>query len=159
MRFQFSRVKEIYIPKEIEDELLIKKYVQSFLCWIYRQNEDFSEYLTREEISNYFFTHLIHPVWFSIYMKENTFKKSVEIDRYIHSSKTKPADKVFEYHYQIHPKDDAPYIPLRQVDELINQEQRKILIEGGYGMTDISRLSKEEADYVILKMRDEKKSV
>lgn len=150
MRFQLKK-KELYIPQQVDEKVIIEKYLQSFLCWIYKQNEDFAEYLTREEISNYFFNHLIHPVWFKEYMKNDTFRKSVEIDTYIHSYKSKPADKIFSYHYNIQPKENAEYVSLNPVEESINEEQKNILKKGGYEIADIEHLSKEEADYVILK--------
>lgn len=153
MKFHFKKEREIYVPQTVDEKLIIEKYMQSFLCWIYKQNEDFSLYLTREEISNYFFNHLIHPIWFEIYMKQGTFQKATTIDTYIHNYKSKPADKIFAYHYLILPKDEGEYSYITTTEEPILKEQVEILLKGGYGKTDIRRLSKEEADYVISKIK------
>ena len=71
--------KESYVPQTfVSKELLLKKYMQSFLKWIYFQNSNYSKYLTREEISNYFFNQIKHPLWY----EQPNFKKMVEIDKY-----------------------------------------------------------------------------
>lgn len=64
--------KESYVPQTfVSKELLLKKYMQSFFKWIYFQNSNYSKYLTREEISNYFLIRLsIHYGMNSLILKK-----------------------------------------------------------------------------------------
>lgn len=73
-----------------------KKYLQSYLRWIYEQNNDFSEYLTTEEITNFFINELKHPLWFQYYLKVASFRCIVESNHYFEKYKKNAMKMVVE---------------------------------------------------------------
>ena len=46
--------------KNLSLGLILKQYVYSFLYWIYMQNPEYSEYLTPEDLTNYFLHKIDH---------------------------------------------------------------------------------------------------
>lgn len=79
--------------KEQDYDVLVyqKKYLQSYLKWLYNQNEDFNNYLTLDEIVNYFVKELTHPVWFQYLLYCNTFNVLADITAYFNEFKSEAA--------------------------------------------------------------------
>jgi len=137
--------KESYVPQTfVSKELLLKKYMQSFLKWIYFQNSNYTKYLTREEISNYFFNQIKHPLWY----EQPNFKKMVEIDKYLNKHSSIEEVQLFDYFYFICPKVNSKYSIAKPNIKKINLTQLNILRKY-YNLNDMENLSEEEADYLI----------
>lgn len=64
-----------------------KKYIQSYLRWIYEQNSDFEENIKTEELTDFFINELAHPLWFQLYLKSAAFRVMVEVNNYIQKYK------------------------------------------------------------------------
>lgn len=98
--------------KAIKTDVLIKNYLQSYLSWMVKQNPVFSSTLTPDEISNYFFHSLIHPLWFMKLMEKQTFKLLILIDNYFR--KYMNSADLFCCTMVIIPKISAPY---KEIDD------------------------------------------
>ena len=98
--------------KEISTGLVLKQYLYSFLVWMYTQNSEYKNYVTAEEVTNYFIHNIKHPLWLKL-VEENlidsfTFIVSVNdwITKYF-------GENIFDYMFTITPKDtDSVYIPV-----------------------------------------------
>lgn len=67
----------------VDIKTFFKKYLQSFLRWIYEQNNEFDKTLETEEICNFFINEVSHPLWFQLYIKLVPFRVVVETNNYI----------------------------------------------------------------------------
>ncbi len=72
----------------IDLKTYFKKYIQSYLRWLYEQNSDFAANLTTQELTNFFFNKLEHPLWFQLYLSLVSFRIITETDNYIEKYKT-----------------------------------------------------------------------
>ena len=79
--------------QHIDVKTWYKKYIQSYLHWMYEQNNDFLGNLTTDELCNFFINELNHPLWFQLYLSLMTFRVIVETDNYIEKYK-KNAEKM-----------------------------------------------------------------
>jgi len=71
----------------LDIKTFFKKYIQSYLRWIYEQNSDFEETLETEELTDFFINELAHPLWFQLYLKSAPFRVMVEVNNYIQKYK------------------------------------------------------------------------
>lgn len=144
-----ANFQESYIPKEcITIDLAMKKYIQSYLKWISCQNMDFNETLKHEEIANFFFNGLNHPVWVSNYLK--SFDTLVKTDKYLKKYQAYEKASRFEYFYRILPSSSSNYTDLVPKEKNIEEPQKIQLKLLNYKDTEINRLSFEEADLIIV---------
>lgn len=140
--------KRLYIPvSSISLDLATKKYMQSYLKWLSIQNADFNEGLTHEEIVNYFFNGLIHPVWLQKNLK--SFEAMVKTDKYLKNYQSYEKASRFEYFYRILPVSQASYTEVIPKEKNLEEPQKIQLKLLNLKDTEINRLSKEEADLVI----------
>lgn len=149
MKLIFKREK--YVPKEVTYELILKKYMQSYLKWLYFQNPSCHKNLTQEEIVNYFFNKIEHPVWF----KEPTFASMVEITEYFKQHLSPEQVELFDYYYTIKPKMASFYSEIKPNNTQITSPQKCILQER-IDLNNLAGLCEEEADYLIGKLNEEK---
>lgn len=77
----------------LDIKTFFKKYLQSYLRWIYEQNSEFETYLTTEEICNFFIKEVKHPLWFQLYLKTTPFRVIIETNNYFDKYK-KNANKM-----------------------------------------------------------------
>lgn len=87
----------------------LKEYIQSYVNWLYAQNEDFSNTLTHEEIVNYFLNELRHPLWFRLFLKADSFNLIVRVDLEIRKYIAHPYELEGSYFIFINPIKDGDY--------------------------------------------------
>ena len=90
--------------KNLSLGLILKQYVYSFLYWIYMQNPEYSEYLTPEDLTNYFLHKIDHPFWFVTMCEEliDGFDLIVDINDSIGKYF---GENIFDYTFKITPID------------------------------------------------------
>lgn len=98
-----------------------RKYYQSFIYWLWVQNENFAKNLTAEELTTYFLTGLNHPLWFRIRYKEYPFDVAVEAHAYIEEYMDH-ADEL-NYMFPIHPKEEAAYHGIESSEEIVPADE------------------------------------
>lgn len=101
-------------PKK--SDVLIRNYLQSYLSWMAIQNPAFASTLTPDEISNYFFHSIVHPLWFTKLMERQTFKLMILIDNYFR--KYMDSAELFNCSMRIVPKDPGPYNEIKDLPDL-----------------------------------------
>lgn len=136
-----------------DENILLKEYMQSFLKWIYVQNNDFCNTLNNEEISNYFMKQLNHPTWMKLLIEKNKFKMMVAIDNYI--NKYKSNAYMFKELIQIEPIILADYLPTYNDKKHVNATPKQlyflksILKTQNKHVENLNDLSMDEASFLI----------
>lgn len=144
---------ELIKQKQVNEKYLniktyFKKYLQSYLNWIYRQNDSFATFITTEELTDYFICELQHPLWFQLYLKVNPFRAFVETHNYIEKYK-KNAEKMAI---------ELEIIPKKNIIGLTETNPSEKLLEGDkrtidvcnqyildYSLNPLSNLTKADA--------------
>lgn len=140
--------KNPYVPvSSISLDLAMKKYMQSYLKWLSIQNADFNDGLTHEEIVNYFFNGLNHPMWLQNKLK--SFDIMVKTDKYLKNYQSYEKASRFEYFYRILPVSQASYTEIIPKEKNLEEPQKIQLKLLNLKDTEINRLSKEEADLIL----------
>ena len=80
----------------IDVKTYFKKYLQSYLRWMYEQNNDFMSALSTDEITNFFLNQICHPLWFQFYLKMVPFRVVVESSNYIEKYKKNASNMMVE---------------------------------------------------------------
>ena len=73
----------VYSPESINFQTEFKRYIQSYINWLYQQNEKAFEVLTSDEIFEYFIHSIEHPLWFQLFLKKYPFRGIAEIHNYL----------------------------------------------------------------------------
>ena len=85
----------------------MKVYLQSYLRWLYEQNEDFADNLAMEECTDFFMHKVAHPLWYQLYSKYHPFTVLVETNQYLRNfAKEAP---LFEPRMEIMLKEDIAH--------------------------------------------------
>jgi len=151
--------------KPISNEaLLLREYLQSFLKWLYNQNDEFATTLNDEEITNYLLNELNHPVWFKYLLKNEPFHLIVEANQYISEYKTH-AD-CLRSSIKIKPKKELAYTDTKEVGLKMPATKSQITylvslnkkLSQPYEETDFESLSKKEASCMIQYLVKEQES-
>lgn len=88
----------------VDIKTFLKRYLQSYLSWLYLQNPEFSKTLTAEECTNFFLNEVVHPIWFQVYLKHRPLKLMSHINQYfVHN---KDSAHLFNQFLAIQTKDD-----------------------------------------------------
>lgn len=89
MRFKKTNVNQSVVKTEQKNEEVkltpktyLKRYFQSYLSWMFQQNNQFFETLKIEEITNFFLQELEHPAWIELYLKRKPFYLITEANQY-----------------------------------------------------------------------------
>lgn len=102
--------------KPKSSDVMIKTYLQSYLFWMSKQNPSFASTCSPDEISNYFFHSISHPLWFMKLMEKQSFKMMILIDNYFR--KYMNHAELFNFSMLIVPKVPAPYNEINEKPEV-----------------------------------------
>ena len=145
--------------KERKDDLdrALRGYVQSYIYWLYVQNENFSESLSSVELSNYFFKKLTHPLWFRVYFKFKPFFTMVYVDSCIKKYMYNADVLEHMYLFRIRPIDKANYreVPLAYYSPSITYKQAEMVTskckQKGVSVhpQEIASMTNQDVDYLL----------
>lgn len=100
-KLTIKRAQQI-VSDDVDLTAYLRKYIQSYLYWLYIQNNKFEKRLSSEELTNFFFNEIEHPIWFIYLLQTNTFKICTEVNNYI--SRYKKKAELMEPEISIIPK-------------------------------------------------------
>lgn len=64
-------------------KVFFKRYLQSYLKWMYEQNPNFAKYLSTDEVTNFLLQNFVHPIWLQVMMQRKPDRILIEIADYI----------------------------------------------------------------------------
>lgn len=64
-------------------KVFFKRYLQSYLKWMYEQNPNFAKYLSIDEVTNFLLQNFVHPIWLQVVMQRKPDRILIEIADYI----------------------------------------------------------------------------
>ena len=64
-------------------KVFFKRYLQSYLKWMYEQNPSFAKYLSVDETTNFLLQNFVHPIWLQVMIQRKPDRILIEIADYI----------------------------------------------------------------------------
>lgn len=64
-------------------KVFFKRYLQSYLKWMYEQNPNFAKYLSTDEVVNFLLQNFVHPIWLQVMIRRKPDRILIEIADYI----------------------------------------------------------------------------
>ena len=64
-------------------KVFFKRYLQSYLKWMYEQNPNFAKYLSTDEVANFLLQNFVHPIWLQVMIRRKPDRILIEIADYI----------------------------------------------------------------------------
>lgn len=64
-------------------KVFFKRYLQSYLKWMYEQNPNFAKYLSTDEVTNFLLQNFVHPIWLQVMIQRRPDRILIEIADYI----------------------------------------------------------------------------
>lgn len=64
-------------------KVFFKRYLQSYLKWMYEQNPNFAKYLSTDEVTNFLLQNFVHPIWLQVMIQRKPDRILIEIADYI----------------------------------------------------------------------------
>lgn len=64
-------------------KVFFKRYLQSYLKWMYEQNPNFAKYLSTDEVVNFLLQNFVHPIWLQVMIQRKPDRILIEIADYI----------------------------------------------------------------------------
>lgn len=113
---------------ENDFDIYFKKYIQSYLRWMYEQNPYFFEYLTTVEIVNFFMSEFYHPVWLQLKLNTESLNTMTELTDYI--KKYAKNSEQMDMEIPLHPLIDyAKPVVMKDYTSIVISEDYKTRVE------------------------------